>query len=426
MSKSGRREPKSANRARGSASWKNGPKSRKRRSENVRCVILSIFILLERKIKMNLNILLLGLTSLITDVSSEMIMPILPMFIAALGGSAVAVGLIGGLGDALAALLNVISGWFSDRIGKRKPIVASGYALSAFSKLLYPFSQTWIHLLILRPLERTGKGIRDAPRDAIIARSVRMKARGRGFGIHRALDTLGAILGSVLAFLFIWIFLLDFRSILWISAFIAFLALIPLVWVRDEPSQTRNIRLLSGILSLPRKLKLFILLSGIFGLSNFTYMFFILRAQQVFPETLGVLGPVGLYIIFNLVYALGSIPAGMLSDRIGRKSVILSGWLLFSLVCFGFTWLQLQLYFLLFGLYGLSYALFIGNQRAYVSDLAGRFKGTSLGFFHTISAISTLLGSVIAGVLWQAISPEATFTWGSLLALLASIGLVII
>lgn len=374
---------------------------------------------------MNLNILLLGLTSLITDASSEMIAPILPMFIASLGGSALAIGLIGGLGDCLAALLNVLSGWFSDKIGKRRAIVGWGYGLSAIAKLLYPVASSWASMLLLRPLERVGKGIRDAPRDAIIARSMRISKRGKGFGVHRALDTLGAILGSILAFLLIWTFALGFQPILWLAAVIAFFALIPLIWVKDVPTRPVSYSLFKGIAKIPTKAKAFIAVSGIFGLANFTYMLFIIRAQAVFPSQFSILGPIGLYIIFNLVYAMASIPAGMLSDKFGRKYVIALGWATFAIVCLGFSFTKnLILYAILFALYGLSFAFTVGNQRAYVADLSANLKGTGLGLFHTATAFATLIGSIIAGVLWQAISPEFAFLYGLALAIVALIGLV--
>ncbi|MBU2617558.1 MAG: MFS transporter, partial [Euryarchaeota archaeon] len=180
----------------------------------------------------SINVIILGIVSFLGDTSSEMIMPLLPMFIVALGGAGLIVGLIGGLGDSIASILTVFSGYWSDKFGKRKPFVFSGYATSATSKMLLAFSLIWQHVFVLRSLERAGKGLRTAPRDAIIADSA--LARGKAFGIHRAMDTGGAILGSILAFALFWFFNLDFRTIFIIAAAIAFLALVPLLFVKER------------------------------------------------------------------------------------------------------------------------------------------------------------------------------------------------
>ena len=257
------------------------------------------------------NILLLGMVSLLADISSEMMMPLLPMFIAALGGSALVIGLVGGFGDSITSLLQVFSGYWSDRYGRKKPFVFSGYAISAIAKLFLAISTIWQHVFITRSLDRAGKGLRTAPRDAIIADSTLTEVRGTAFGIHRAMDTAGAIVGSLLAFLLFWFLGLEFRAILLISAVIAFLALLPILRVREVKREPQKIGLGISFKALPRNLKWFVLIASIFALGNFTYMFFILRAQDFFTgvvsERAAAAIPILLYVLYNVVYALLSV-----------------------------------------------------------------------------------------------------------------------
>lgn len=364
---------------------------------------------------MNKNVLLLGLVSLATDASSEIIMPILPMYISTLGGAGLAVGLIGGLGDSASSIINILSGHLSDRFGRKKPFVFLGYGLSAIMKLLYPFSRTWPQLLIFRVIERIGKGIRSAPRDALIAQSTLEGNMGKAFGLHRALDTSGAIGGSILAFVLFWFLGLEFRAILLIAGLAAFISLLPLPFVEEERGKPTGIKFSVGLRGLSSELRFFILVASIFAMANFTYMFFILRAQQAFTDKEAVGFPILLYVLFNTVYALLSIPAGSLSDRVGRKKVLVIGYSAFAVVCLGFVFIGgLFSLIVLFILMGVSYAFVDGNQRAFVSDLAASdLRGTALGTFHTAISLATLTSSIVAGVLWEFLGPTATFIYGA-------------
>jgi MFS family permease len=272
----------------------------------------------------------------------------------------------------------------------------------------------------LAALERVGKGLRTAARDAIIAESM-TKERGKGFGIHRTLDTCGAISGSIVVFLLFWLFSFDFRLIILIAGVIAFVSLIPLRFVKEAERQPQGTSLKVGLQGLPKSLKLFILISGVFALGNFSYMFFIIRAQAVFAGKLSIAGPILLYILFNIFYAAFAVPLGALSDKIGREKIILLGYLLFSLTSLGFAFFtSLPSFIVLFAVYGISCAAVDGNQRAFVSDLSSQqLKATALGALHTTIGLMALPASLIAGFLWQNIAPEVTFIYGSTLGFIS-------
>ncbi|MFB0526646.1 MAG: MFS transporter [bacterium] len=380
---------------------------------------------------LGINILLLGIISFLTDVSSEMILAILPLFIASLGGAGIAIGLIGGIGDSVASLLKVFSGYWSDRLRKRKPFAFFGYSISSVAKLFFPFIASWTQLLILRPLERVGKGVRDAPRDALIAASSKVEVRGKAFGFHRAMDSSGAFLGALLAFILFWFLKFEFKPILFIAALVSFLALFPFAWVKekafaDRPQGKSSFRI--NLRSLPTSFRRYLMVTVVFALGNFTYMFFVLRArdvfQPVFPFRLALTIPILLYCWFNIVYALFSLPGGILSDRIGRKRTLRLGYLAYGLSCVGFAVTRtLASFIILFALYGFSFALVEGNQRAFASVFVEEnLRGTALGAFHTAIGISTLIASIFAGILWN-FSPKLTFSYGAIMGLVAAISI---
>lgn len=363
------------------------------------------------------NILLLGLVSFINDSASKLIIPLLPLFIAQQGGTGLAIGLIAGLSESLASLSKLLAGYWSDRLARRKPFVLFGYALSSLSKLLLAFSASWPQTLVLRVGERLGKGIRSAPRDALLAAATRRSGRGRGFGIHRAMDSGGALFGTLLVLALYWFLQLDFRSIFLIAGIISFFSLLPLLRVRESRGAA-NHQLRLQLRGLPPRLQRFLLVAFTYALGNFSYMFFILRAEGAFEGRLAVAIPLLLYALFQLSSTVFAVPAGALSDRIGRHRVLRIGYALFTLLCLGFLvadslWPLLGLFLL----YGINFAFVEATERAYVADLAGvAERGTALGTYHMATSLAALPAGLLAGALWD-MAPLYTFAAGALLSL---------
>ena len=367
------------------------------------------------------NIWLLGWSSFFNDTGSEMIAPILPFFITALGGAGLAVGLLSGLREGLASIFKLFGGWYSDKSGKRLPIVIFGYLMSVIFRFLLLISASWHYLIAFVSFERFGK-LRDAPRDAIIADST--KKRGRGFGIQQMLDTAGAIFGSLIVLLLFWKLDLSFKPIILIAAAVSIFSLVPLFFVKEPKVKPQKVNLFKGLNGLGKKLKYFTFVTFIFTLANFgLYMFLLLRAKQI---TGSIVIAIALGVLFNFIWALFAIPFGSLSDRLGRKKVLLYGYILFFFVSLGFIYLsEVPSLIILFVLYGLVYAITKSNQTAFASDLSGKMKGTSLGFFQAMIGVSSIVGGIIAGLLWD-ISYQAMFTYISIIALLSIVLLIFV
>lgn len=357
------------------------------------------------------NIIIVGFVSLFTDLSSQLVFPVVPLFLLSLGASAWVVGLVEGAAETTASLLKVFSGYWSDKIKRRKPFVFAGYGLSSLTKPLFAFAQTWPFVLFFRILERVGKGVRDAPRDAIVAESVDASVRGKAYGFQRAMDGVGSFSGAIIAVILLPLF--GYRDLFLIAFFPGLIGVLFILFIKEKreqqiPQKRSAVPFRVSMRRLPRNLQIFILVSTLFALANFGYAFLILKAKNIgFSDNVALL----LYVLFYVVYTLCTIPAGMLSDKIGRKPVLMLGYVLFaaSAVCLLFT-SQLSMLVFVFIVYGIFFGLIDGVQRAFVVDLApSDLKGTALGTFHTATGLIALPAGVIAGTLWDTISPEATF-----------------
>jgi len=379
------------------------------------------------------NVIAMGLTSLFTDISSEMIYPLLPLFLSqVIGAGATALGVIEGIAEATASLLKSVSGYISDKIKKRKILVIIGYGLSAVAKPTIGLATKWFHVLFARFFDRIGKGIRTSPRDALIADSVEPEDRGRSFGFHRSMDTVGAVLGPLLAASLLALLSKNLgterslRVIFFLSLIPGLIALLILFTLVKEVKKAEEgkhaISLSLSLKGLSKEFKILLLIMLIFSLGNSSDTFIMLRSANLkVPQSQIPL----LYTLFNIVYAFLSTPLGALSDRIGRAKTIMIGFLIYSLSYLGFASLtpeKAYLLWALFALYGLYYAFTDSVLRAFVADLSkSETRGFAYGVYHTLIGLSLFPASFIAGILWDKISPSAPFYLGSITSLLALI-----
>jgi MFS family permease len=370
------------------------------------------------------NVFFAGLVSFCMDVSSEMIYPLVPLFLAnVLGVNKSMIGLIEGIAESTASILKVFSGWLSDRIGRRKGLMVIGYGISTLSRPVVALAGTWQQVLASRFVDRLGKGIRTAPRDAIIAESTETTHLARAFSFHRALDTMGAVVGPAIALFLLGLFNNDYRGLFWLSMVPGALAvLLILAFIREKgtppPPQAERPRL--TFRHFDRKVRFFILIVTLFALGNSSDVFLILRAEQV-----GI--PVAMipavYLTFNLIYSLSAIPAGMAADRFGKKRLILLGFILFAALYYGFAVAGTpRAIWFLFGAYGLFMGLTEGIQKAFLATIIPPdFKATAFGVYATAVGLATLPASLIGGLLWDRVSPAATFYFGAATATLSAL-----
>lgn len=384
---------------------------------------------------LNRNVWTLGLVSLFNDTASEMLYPLVPLFVTGvLRAPMSVVGLIEGAAEATASVLKAYSGYLSDKWRRRRMLVFVGYVCAAVSKPLLAAAMAWPMVLFSRLVDRFGKGVRTSARDALLADSSTPQTRGKVFGFHRALDSSGAVFGPLLALGLLYLFDGQLRPIFALAFLPALLAALLVLYTQEKAPQQTAARPSFRLRAFSRDFRVFLFVSALFALGNSSDVFLIKRAQEVFAgngsqevfaglpvSTLGL--TVLAYMLYNAVYALASYPAGAVSDRLGQRNVFVGGLGIFALVYLGFARAQQgwQVW-LLFAVYGLYTALTEGVSKALAANLAGaEQRATALGLYHAVIGGMALLASIVAGLLWDLFSPAAAFGYGALLALLAAL-----
>lgn len=373
------------------------------------------------------NILILGLVSFLTDFSSELIYPLLPVFLTTvLGAGPAFLGVIEGMAESTASFLKLISGIASDRVKDRKNLVLAGYSISSFARPLIAAATGPFMVLAIRIADRVGKGIRTSPRDALIADSVEPSYRGKAFGFHRSMDHAGAIVGPLAATFLLAFLTSDLRVVFWLSAIPGALAIILIVCKVREVERKKVSSDGSFLRVLPKgRLRTYIIILFIFTLGNSSDAFLLLKAGQ-----LGV-GPVTiplLWAFFHVVKMSSSMPFGALSDRVGRRSIIITGWVIYALTYTGFAYATSEMHvWLLFTFYGLFYGMTEGVEKALLADIAGPGeRGAAFGWYNFAIGIGALPASLLFGMIWQRVSPKAAFAFGAGLASVAALLLLLL
>jgi len=362
------------------------------------------------------NVIYLGFVSLFTDISSEMIFAILPLYMVMKGMGGEIIGAAEGFAEAIANVLKIFSGWLSDKVRKRKPLVIAGYSLSAVVKPLFAYARTGIEIALIRVGERVGKGIRTTPRDVIIALSTREKKRGRAYGVHRMMDTTGAVIGPLLSFFLLPLF--SYESIFLFSLIPASIAIVILILLVREPEGEETSFSSGGKFS--HKFLLFMIPVAVIGLASFSYAFILLRSVDFVSQDIAPL----LYLLINISYAIFAYPIGLLGDRIGLPITFSLPYVSLMIVSYGFmNELNILFVILLLVLYGLYKSSLDTLGRAISSVLSAKgVIGRGMGLYHLTLGLLMLTANMIAGYLWS-IDHTLPFLYA---LIIAAIGLVIL
>jgi MFS family permease len=363
----------------------------------------------------------LSLVSLFNDIASEMLYPILPIFITqVLGAPVFVVGIIEGIAEGAASFFKAIFGYYSDKLQKRKIFIIGGYGASAVSKIIIAFSYAWPMVLVGRFIDRLGKGARTGARDALLLEATDETNKGFIFGFHRSMDSAGAVIGPTIALLLIYVFHNNLRLILLVAAIPAFFSLLFFFYVKEAKKHliTNKTKLSLSIRSFPIQFQLFLLGMAVFSLGNSSDTFLILRAQNI---GIGLTAVIGAYILYNLVYSLASVPAGKLSDKLGPKRVFIAGLIIFSLVYLGFA-LNTSRFgvWVLFAIYGFYIAMTDGVAKAWIGKMIDKERAaTAYGTVYTVTSMFTVLASVIGGLLWSFYNPSFTFIFAAICSIIS-------
>ena len=373
------------------------------------------------------NVLILGLVSFFTDVSSEMIYPLLPLFLTGvLGAGPAFLGLIEGVAESTSSLLKLFSGIVSDRVRRRKNLVLWGYSISALMRPLIGFAGSAFTVLLIRTGDRVGKGVRTSPRDALIADSVDPALRGKAYGFHRSMDHAGALVGPLIATLLLSYFVTDLRVVFWLAAVPGFVAVLLIVWKVSESERTVVAKAPVRLALLPAgPLRRYLLILFLFTLGNSSDAFLLLKAGTLGVPTYRI--PL-LWTFFHLVKMLSTMPFGMLSDRVGRRVVIIAGWSVYAIsyVAFGLAENEWQIW-AIFAFYGLFFGLTEGVEKAYLADMAdSALRGAAFGWYNFAIGAGAFPASLLFGLIWQRFGGVAPFLFGAGMAALAAVLLVVL
>jgi MFS family permease len=371
------------------------------------------------------NVRNLGWVSLLNDISSEMIYPLLPIFLTqVLGAGVIFVGLIEGIAESVSSFIKLFSGWFSDRFQKRKGIILFGYSLASITRPFMGLATSAFHVLSLRFFDRVGKGVRTSPRDALLSQSCSEEERGKAFGFQRAMDHAGAMVGPLIASLLMAVLTKNLRLI-FIFSFIPALFCLLILYrgvtdIKKDQVSSSSSPSKPQWKSWDKKFKYFLLIITLFTLGNSSDAFLLLRAKDL---GIGLVSIPILWFVFHLSKAVFSIPGGALSDRIGRRKVMILAWTVYGLVYLGFAYASkpYHIWFLFF-IYGLFYGLSEGTERAWVADLVEESKrGTAYGAYHFFIGIAALPASLLMGLIWKTSGVEWAFSFGAMMALIAAL-----
>jgi MFS family permease len=373
------------------------------------------------------NVLILGVVSFFTDVSSEMIYPLLPLFLTGvLGAGPAFLGLIEGVAESTSSLLKLFSGIVSDRVRRRKNLVLWGYSISALMRPLIGFAGSALTVLLIRTGDRVGKGVRTSPRDALIADSVEPALRGKAYGFHRSMDHAGALVGPLIATLLLSYFVTDLRVVFWLAAVPGFIAVLLIVWKVSESERTEIAKAPVRLSLLPAgPLRRYLLILFLFTLGNSSDAFLLLKAGTLGVPTFRI--PL-LWTFFHLVKMLSTMPFGMLSDRVGRRVVIIAGWSVYAIsyVAFGLAENEWQIW-AIFAFYGLFFGLTEGVEKAYLADMADpALRGAAFGWYNFAIGAGAFPASLLFGLIWQRLGGVAPFLFGAGLSALAALLLVVL
>lgn len=368
------------------------------------------------------NVILIGLVSFFADLSTEMVYPLIPIYLTTMFGATPAlIGVIEGIAESIASLLRVFSGYVTDKYRKKKPLAFSGYAAGLIYKLILVVAGSWMGVLAARVIDRFGKGIRTAPRDVLVSESCDADKLGHSFGIHKALDMAGSAAGILIAFFIMaaWKGEYAFKQLFLLSCIPAVASLFMFIFIKETGSRcetSKPLHLVDGLKNLDSRLKLYLAVVFMFTLGNSSNAFLLLRAGNV---GFSVSSVVLLYFLYNIVSSLFAVPFGKRSDRIGRKRLLVAGYLTFAVAYAGFAWAPDKIVIIAaFAVYGIFTAMTAGVERAFVSEIAPEnLKGTLLGLHSTIVGIALLPASIIAGLLWNAFGPVIPFALGAGLSL---------